>query len=84
MIFKRSKFNQRSQEPDESVETFITSLYSLAEHCSDGNLREEMIKDRTAVGLQDAKLAEKLQLDPDLTLEKAVNQARQSEAVKKQ
>ena len=36
------------------------------------------------VGLQDLKLSEKLQLDPDLTLTKAINQARQSEAVKKQ
>ena len=36
------------------------------------------------LGLLDAKLSEKLQLDPELTLPKAVNQARQSEAVKKQ
>ena len=36
------------------------------------------------VGLLDAKLSEKLQLDPELTLPKAINQARQSEAVKKQ
>ena len=43
-----------------------------------------MIRDRIVVGLQDGKLAEKLQLDSELTLEKAVNQAQQSEAVKKQ
>ncbi|KXJ13677.1 hypothetical protein AC249_AIPGENE14280 [Exaiptasia diaphana] len=43
-----------------------------------------MIRDRIVVGLQDGKLAEKLQLDSQLTLEKAVNQARQGEAVKKQ
>ena len=43
-----------------------------------------MIRDRIVVGLLDAKLSEKLQLDPELTLPKAVNQARQSEAVKKQ
>lgn len=42
-----------------------------------------MIRDRIVVGLLDAKLTEKLQLDPELTLPKAVNQARQSEAVKK-
>lgn len=36
------------------------------------------------VGLLDAKLSEKLQLDPDLTLPKAINHAQQSEAVKKQ
>ena len=43
-----------------------------------------MIRDRIVVGLQDSKLSEKLQLDPDLTLTKAINQARQSETVKKQ
>ena len=43
-----------------------------------------MIRDRLVVDLRDAKLSEKLQLDSELTLEKAVNQARQSEALKKQ
>ena len=35
-------------------------------------------------GIQDSKLSEKLQMTPDLTLESAVIEARQSEAVKKQ
>ena len=36
------------------------------------------------VGLIDTRLVERLQLDPELTLEKAVNHSRQSKAVKKQ
>ena len=36
------------------------------------------------VGLCDAALSEKLQMDPGLTLEKAVTSARQKEAVRKQ
>ena len=36
------------------------------------------------VGLLDTKLSEKLQLGPELTLPKAINQARLSEAIKKQ
>ena len=59
------------------------ALHALAEHCNFGTLTDEMIRDRIVVGLLDAKLSEKLQLDPELTLPKAVNQARQSEAVKK-
>ena len=43
-----------------------------------------MIGDRIVLGLLNAKLAEKLQLQADLTLVKAVNEARQSEQVKKQ
>ena len=43
-----------------------------------------MIRDRIVVGLRDAHLSEKLQLEADLTLDKAVTQARQAEAVKQQ
>ena len=43
-----------------------------------------MIRDRLVVGLRDAKLSEKFQLDATLTLDKAVTQVRQAEAVKKQ
>ena len=57
-IFERAKFNQRVQESGESVDAFITDLYSLAETCSYGGLREEMIRDRIVVGLQNAKLSE--------------------------
>ena len=84
VMFERAKFNQRHQEEGETVDTFITALHVLAEHCNFGTLANEMIRDRIVVGLLDAKLSEKLQLDPELTLPKAVNQARQSEAVKRQ
>lgn len=83
-IYERAKFNQRIQMEGESVDTFITSLYHLAEHCGYGVLHDEMIRDRIVVGLRDQRLAEKLQLDSELTLAKAAKQARQSEAVKKQ
>ena len=83
-IFERARFNQRTQESEEPVDAFITALHGLAEHCGYGALRDEMIRDRIVVGLRDARLSEKLQMDPELTLEKAVSAARQSEAVKKQ
>ena len=56
------------------------ALYCLAEHCAYGTLHDEMIRDRIVVGLRDANLSMKLQMDPDLTLDKA----RQSEAIKQQ
>ena len=43
-----------------------------------------MIRDRIVVGIQDQKLAEKLQLDLELTLDKAITMVQQSEAVKEQ
>ena len=43
-----------------------------------------MIRDRIVVGLRDRKLSERLQLEADLTLEKAITMGRQSESVRKQ
>ena len=43
-----------------------------------------MIRDRLVVGLRDVKLSERLEMDATLSLEKAVNMARQSENVHKQ
>ena len=84
VIFERAKFNRRIQEGGESVDTFITALYSLAEHCGYSELHDEMIRDRIVVGIRNSALSEKLQLDPRLTLDSAISQVRQSEAIKQQ
>ena len=72
------------QGQDEPVENFITDLYHLAEFCEYGTLKDEMIRDRLVVGLKSDKHSEKRQKNSGLTLEQAVQQARQSENVKKQ
>lgn len=79
VIFERAKFNQRQQEQGETVDSFITSLHCLSEHCGYGQLHDEMIRDRLVVGLRDKKLSEQLQLDPELTLERAVTRVRANE-----
>ena len=43
-----------------------------------------MIRDQIIVDLRDTSLSEKLQLNPELTLEKAITAVWQPEAVKKQ
>ena len=83
-IYERAKFNLRRQEEGESVDAFITSLHCLSEHCGYEGLRNEMIRDRIVVGIRDANLSMKLQMIPDLDLEKAVAAARKSEAVRQQ
>ena len=84
VIYERAKFNVRIQNDGEPVEAFITDLHCLAEHCEFGTLKDQLIRDRIVVGLRNKQLSEKLQLDPDLTLEKAMAKAKQSEEVKKQ
>ena len=82
----RARFNRRSQKPGKFAEQFITSLYSysLAENCAYGDLTNEMIRDRIVVGIRDEALSERLQFNPELTLEKAKTLVRQREAVHEQ
>ena len=84
IIFERAQFNRRNQQPGESAEQYIMALYSLAANCEYGALQDEMIRDQLVVGIRDTVLSEKLQLDTDLTLEKAKKSIRQREAIREQ
>nr|CAI5857311.1 unnamed protein product [Callosobruchus analis] len=79
IIYERYKFNLRVQKPGESVDAFITSLHSLAEHCNYGTLKEELIRDRIVVGMSDTRTSERLQLKETLTLQQCVLEAKQAE-----
>ncbi|KAL5479382.1 hypothetical protein EMCRGX_G022901 [Ephydatia muelleri] len=68
----------------ETVDQYIAVLHNLAENCDYGMLKSELIRDRIVVGIRDSALSQRLQLDPDLTLEKAMRVARQREAVQEQ
>jgi len=43
--YLQSKFNQRQQEQGEIVDSFITALHCLSEHCGYGQLHNEMVWD---------------------------------------
>ena len=81
VIFERARFNRRNQHEGESIEQYISQLYSLSESCDYGALKEEMLRDRIVVGIRDTSLSERLQMDDKLTLEKAKKMVRQKEAV---
>ncbi len=68
VIYERARFNIRRQEEGEPVDAFITSMYTLAEHCGYGPLHDEMIRDRIVVGIRNAPLSEKLQLNADFNV----------------
>lgn len=44
VIFEREMFNKGDQLEGESAEQYITSLYSLIEHCDYGALKEELLR----------------------------------------
>ena len=84
VIFERAVFNRRNQQQGEFVEQYIIELYKLAETCEYGTMTPELIHDRLIVGILDSELSERLQLIPDLLLEKAKEMVRQNEAVHEQ
>ena len=81
IIFERARFNCRCQAVGESVEQFITSLYTLAENCDYGDWKDQMICDCIVVGIRNQSQSERLQMDAELTLEKAKTLVQQREAV---
>ncbi|KAL1259988.1 hypothetical protein QQF64_007815 [Cirrhinus molitorella] len=82
VIHERACFHQRSQKTGKSVEAFVRGLYELAEHCEFGALREEQIRDRLVIGIADRGVSQRQQMESDLSLEKAVQMARQAELIK--
>ena len=83
ITLEQAKFNRRSQVAGDSAEGYITALYSLVKTCEyKPDMVEEMLRDRLVMGMRDTVFSERLQLDPDLTLEKAKNAMRQKEAIK--
>ena len=84
IVFDRISFFQRRQEEGEPVASFVNDVYALAKHCNFGALHDEMVRDILVAGIRDKRLSERLQLDGDLTLEKAVTSIRQSETVHQQ
>ena len=53
---------QENQRAGESVDSFITDLFGLARRCNFGALKEELIRDRIIVGLQNRELSENFNL----------------------
>ena len=84
VTFERARFNRRIQAPNESIESFLTDLYSLVESCEYGDMRDELLRDKIVVGIRDTKLSETLQMDDKLTLQKALAKVRSKEMIEKQ
>ena len=84
LTYERARFNGRKQQKGESVELFITDLHHLVKNCEYGTLKDQMIRDRLVVGISDSTLSDRLQVEPDLTLEKAKKLIRRRVAVKEQ
>ena len=83
IVHERARFYERCQQPGETIDTYIRSLYELAA-VAEVPSKEEAIRDKLIIGGLSKDLREKLQLQADLTLQQAISQARQYEQVKSQ
>jgi len=83
-IHERSTFNKSEQQPGQSVEAFVRALHEQAILCDFGDQKNDLIRDRLVVGLLDKEIGLELQLLKKLTLEEAIEKARNSEMVKGQ
>ena len=83
-IYERYKFNNRSQEPGETIDAYATAVRTLVGTCSFGNLKEEVIRVRLVRGISDNALRKKLLQESQLTLEKCIYSCRAAEAANSQ
>ena len=84
VVYERYKFNNRSQEANESIDAYIRALRTLAETCEFGSLKDDLIRDRLVCGIRDNGQRKKLLQEPKLTPEKCIDSCRAAEATKLQ
>ena len=80
-----TRFQQRVQEPQETVAEYISALRDLASHCEFGELEDRQVAIQISNGVRDTKLKEKLWED-DLDLDqvtKKCNSFEQSKETRK-
>ena len=66
------KFNSRSQQPGESIATYVSELRKLSEYCEYGETLEDMLCDRLVCGLAERRVQQRLLAEGDLTFDKAL------------
>ena len=84
VTYERYVFNRRVQEGGERFDVFLGDVRRLARSCEFGGVEESMIRDRIVVGIREDATRHKLLQIRDLTLAKAVDICKASEAAGKQ
>ena len=78
--FESYRFHSRTQEPSESIDTYVAELRRLAKGCRFEDQEDRMIRDRILMGCKSDQVREKLLEDASLTLKKAIDICRAHEA----
>ncbi|XP_077535341.1 uncharacterized protein LOC144147144 isoform X2 [Haemaphysalis longicornis] len=79
-VYERYMFRSRTQAETEPFEHFVRDLRKLARSCNFADLADSMIRDQVVFGTNNVKLREKMLKVKDLTLLKAEQICKASEA----
>ena len=80
VTYERYVFNQRVQQPGESIDDFVADLRKLANNCQFEQLEDSLIRDRIIVGIRDEPTRRRLLQQKKLTLADAVDACKATEA----
>jgi hypothetical protein len=84
VTYERYVFNKRTQENGESFDIFLGDLRRMARSCQFEGVCDSMIRDRIVVGVRDDATRHKLLQQRDLTLARAIDICKASEAAARQ
>ena len=69
-IVQRFKFNLHTQQPGESIDSYVAELCRLSEHCGYSQFLGEIYQDCLVCGLAQVKVQQRFLAEVDLTFEK--------------
>jgi len=84
VTYERYVFNKRQQESGDRFDVFLGEVRRMARTCRFESVEESMIRDRIVIGIHDDATRRKLLQVRDLTLLKAIDICKASEAAGRQ
>lgn len=84
VVVERHAFRQRRQAPHETIAQYVAVLRDLASKCGFDDRANEMIRDQLVKHVANPNIRERLLLEPELTLDKALTIASQVESAVQQ
>ena len=79
VIYERYLFNNRDQEPGESIENYVATLRRMAQSCEFDTLADQLIRDRIVCGISDTVVRKRLLQERGLNLNKCIDMCRSAE-----
>lgn len=80
VVAERYKFRSRAQQPEESIDAYLTALRELAKSCAFTALEEEMIRDQIVERSHSKSLKQRLLQQESPDLQKTMKLARSEES----